>query len=158
MIRNRAKIAKVWQYMNPATKAGDLPMLSRPTLPLLIDINSMKTSINELTPLETEELKVLRDERKDQNREYEKQQSAIENLHTLIHETVSRSYYTYLIKKDTLHDMLAALKQRVGPSDQARELEVKKKLKASVEGHIRHERTSVIGGSSVLGGRQEERS
>ena len=36
--------------------------------------------------------------------------------------------------------------------------EVKKKLKASVEGHIRHERTSVIGGSSVLDGRQEERS
>lgn len=36
--------------------------------------------------------------------------------------------------------------------------EVKKKLKASVEGYIRHERTSVIGGSSVLGGRQEERS
>lgn len=36
--------------------------------------------------------------------------------------------------------------------------EVKKQLKASVEGHIRHERTSVIGGSSVLGGRQEERS
>ena len=36
--------------------------------------------------------------------------------------------------------------------------EVKKKLKASVEGHTWHERTSVIGGSSVLGGRQEERS
>ena len=36
--------------------------------------------------------------------------------------------------------------------------EVEKKLTASVEGHIRHERTSVIGESSVLGGRQEERS
>lgn len=36
--------------------------------------------------------------------------------------------------------------------------EVKKKLKASVEGHILHERTSVVGESSVLGGRQEERS
>ena len=36
--------------------------------------------------------------------------------------------------------------------------EVKKRLKASVEGQIRHERTSVIGESSVLGGRQEERS
>ena len=35
--------------------------------------------------------------------------------------------------------------------------EVKEKLKASVVGHIQHERTSVIGGSSVLGGRQEER-
>ncbi|KAF2127532.1 hypothetical protein P153DRAFT_295156 [Dothidotthia symphoricarpi CBS 119687] len=33
---------------------------------------------------------------------------------------------------------------------------VKRKLKASVGGHIRHERTSVMGGSSVLDGRQEE--
>ena len=36
--------------------------------------------------------------------------------------------------------------------------EVKKKLNDSVEGHLRHERTSVIGGSSVITGRQEERS
>ena len=36
--------------------------------------------------------------------------------------------------------------------------EVEKNLKASVESHIRHERTSVIGESSVLGCRQEERS
>ena len=36
--------------------------------------------------------------------------------------------------------------------------EVKRQLKASVKGHIPHERTSVIGGSSILGGRQEERS
>lgn len=36
--------------------------------------------------------------------------------------------------------------------------EVKKKLKASVEDHILHERTSAIGGSSVLNGRHEERS
>ena len=36
--------------------------------------------------------------------------------------------------------------------------EVKKKLNDSVEGHLRHERTSVIGGSSVLAGRQEGHS
>ena len=36
--------------------------------------------------------------------------------------------------------------------------EVTKMLKASAEGHIQHERTSVIGGSSILSGRQEERS
>ncbi|PQE08186.1 ott like deaminase protein [Rutstroemia sp. NJR-2017a BBW] len=36
--------------------------------------------------------------------------------------------------------------------------EVEKKLKGSVKGHIRYERTSVIGGSSVLDGLQEERS
>ena len=36
--------------------------------------------------------------------------------------------------------------------------EVKEKLKASVEGHISHERTSVIGGSSAFGPHQEESS
>lgn len=36
--------------------------------------------------------------------------------------------------------------------------EVKKKLRASVAGHVRHEQTSVIGGSSVVGGRPEEPS
>ena len=36
--------------------------------------------------------------------------------------------------------------------------EVEKKLKAEVEGPARHERTSVVGGSSVLDGRQEGRS
>lgn len=36
--------------------------------------------------------------------------------------------------------------------------DVKKKLKASVDDHILHERTSVIGGSSVLGARQEKPS
>ena len=36
--------------------------------------------------------------------------------------------------------------------------EVKKRLKASIEGHIKHERTSVIAGSSFLRGRQIERS
>ena len=35
---------------------------------------------------------------------------------------------------------------------------VKNQLTASVKGPIRHERTSVIGGSSILDGRQEERS
>ena len=117
MIRNRAKIAKVWQFIDPSIKAEDLPTLSRPALPLPIQVNSLKTMIIELTPTELEELKVLRDDRKDRNCEYEKQLSAIESLHTLIHETVSRSYYTYLIKKDTLHNMLLALKQRVALSD-----------------------------------------
>jgi hypothetical protein len=80
--------------------------------------------ISELTAAEAEELKILHDDCKDRNCEYEKLQSAIENLRTLIHETVSGSYYTYLIKKDTLHEMLVALKQQVAPSDQARELEL----------------------------------
>jgi hypothetical protein len=117
-------VARVWKFMDPSIKADDLPILSRPAVPMPIDVNPDTTRMSELSPAEREELKFLRDEWKNRNREYEKQQSAIENLHTLIHETVSRSYYTYLIKRDTLHDMLTALKQRVAPSDHARELEL----------------------------------
>jgi hypothetical protein len=112
MIWNWAKIAKVWQFMDLSIKAEDLPILSRPTLPLLRDINPSKTLVIELTPAELEELKVLRHDRK-----YEKQQPVMESLHTLIHKTVSRSYYTHLIKRDTLHEMLVALKQRAALFD-----------------------------------------
>ncbi|KAI9785910.1 MAG: hypothetical protein M1839_008176 [Geoglossum umbratile] len=109
----------VWRFIDPVVLKDNLPILARPTLPLPRGVNPVKTPISELTALETEELNVLRDDRKDRNREYEKQWAPIEILHTLIHETVSRSYYTYLIKKD---DMLVELKQRVAPSDKAREL------------------------------------
>ena len=80
--------------------------------------------IGKLTPEEVEELKALWEECKDWNREYEKQHTAVETLHTLVHETMSKSYYTYLMKKEMLHDMLVALKQRIAPMDQARELEL----------------------------------
>jgi hypothetical protein len=36
--------------------------------------------------------------------------------------------------------------------------EVEKKLKDSIDGHVRHERTSVIGGSSILGDQKEQPS
>ena len=38
------------------------------------------------------------------------------------------------------------------------QVEVEKILKAPLKGHIRHEQTSIVGGSSVLGGRQEGRT
>ena len=124
MIRNWAKIANVWQFIDPTVKKENLATLSRPVLPLPKDVNPAKILISDLTIAEIEELKVLWDKYKDRNHEYEKQQSSIKSLHTLVHETVFWSYYTYLIKKDTLYDMLIALKQWIVPSNQARELEL----------------------------------
>ena len=72
MIQNRAKIANVWQFINPATPKEGLPALSRPALPLPSDVNPTKTLISELTSEEVEELKALREDCKDRNREYEK--------------------------------------------------------------------------------------
>ena len=71
MIRNRAKIAKVWQFMDPSIKAKDLPVLSRPMLPLPRDVNPAKALISDLTEAEVEELRALRNDRKDRNREYD---------------------------------------------------------------------------------------
>jgi hypothetical protein len=124
MIENRARIANVWQFINPTIEKDELPMLTSPTFPMSRDVNPRKSIVSELTPEELEELKALRNNYKIRNREYEQQKSSIESLHTLVHETVSRTYYTYLIKKSTLYDMLQALKQRVAPSDKARELEL----------------------------------
>ncbi|KAI9766049.1 MAG: hypothetical protein M1840_006756 [Geoglossum simile] len=38
-----------------------------------------------------------------------------------LHETISKAYYVYLIDKDTLHEMLSALKERIAPTDRARQ-------------------------------------
>ena len=89
MIQNRAKIAKIWKFIDPATKKEELPKLSRPALPLPQDINPAKTLISQLTSEEVDEPKARRDKHKDRNREYEKQQSTIESLYTLIHKTMS---------------------------------------------------------------------
>ena len=59
MIQNRAKIANVWQYINPSTPKENLPTLTRPALPLPHDVNPTKMLIGKLTPEEVEELKAL---------------------------------------------------------------------------------------------------
>ena len=41
------------------------------------------------------------------------------SMHTLIHEMISKAYYIYLIDKDTLHEILSTLKERIVPTDQA---------------------------------------
>ena len=59
MIRNQAKIANIWQFMDPSVKKENLPTLSRPALPLPKDVNPAKILISNLTVAEIEELKVL---------------------------------------------------------------------------------------------------
>ena len=66
----------------------DLSTLTRLALLLLYNINSIKTLISELALEEVEELKALQEECKDRNCEYEKQQSAVKSLYTLIYKTV----------------------------------------------------------------------
>ena len=89
-------------------------------MPQPTDIDPAKTQMNQLNPNELEQLKALREEWKIQNREYEQQKTITNSMHTLVHETISKAYYVYLINKDTLHEMLTALKERIAPTDRAR--------------------------------------
>jgi len=100
-----------------------LPTPMKTPLPSSTDVNSEKTLIGDLTPVEREELRVLRDERKEENREYERKCLALESLSNLIHDTVSPSYHIYVHDKETVYDILTALKQRIAPTDRAREIE-----------------------------------
>src|SRR5579862_9317234 len=108
MIKNKAKAAGIWKYIDPSIAATDLPAFTRPAMPQTKDIDSTKTQMNQLNPNELEQLKALREEWKIQNREYEQQKTITNSMHTLVHETISKAYYVYLIDKDTLHEMLTA--------------------------------------------------
>jgi hypothetical protein len=116
-------MADIWKFIDPSTSSNELPMPTKAPLPLPTDINLNKTLISELTTEEHEELKTRREERKDHNREYDKHCLALESLSNLIYKSVSRSYYTYLLEKYTIYDMLTALKQRIALTDRARQIE-----------------------------------
>src|SRR5437667_3984614 len=109
MIKNKAKAADIWKYIDPSVNTTDLPQFMRPLMPQPKDIDQAKTSIGQLTPQEIEQLKALRDEWKIQNRENEQQKTSTNSMHNLVHETVSKAYYIYLIDKETPHDMPSAL-------------------------------------------------
>ena len=59
IIRNWAKIANVWQFIDLSVKKENLPTLSRPALPLPKDVNPAKILISDLTIIEIKKLKVL---------------------------------------------------------------------------------------------------
>jgi hypothetical protein len=98
-------------------------MPTKASLPLFTNINLDKTLISKLTTEEHKELKTRREKRKDYNQEYNKHCLALESLSNLIYKSVSQSYYTYLLEKYTIYNMLTALKQRIASTDRACQIE-----------------------------------
>ena len=119
MVRSRAMMVDIWKFIDPSTSRDKLLMPTKAALPLPTNINPNKMLIGKLDVEECEELKTRQDECKDHNQEYDKQYLALESLLNLIHKTVSCSYYIYLLNKNTIYDMLIALKQCITLTDQA---------------------------------------
>ena len=124
VIKSKAIGTKIWEYINPSTAKAELSNLTEPNYPLSSDVNPAKTDPDELSGAEKEQLKRLQAEYKRKISLYERQDTALGNLRTYIQETISRSYLTYTLDCDTAYDMLVKLKQRVAPTDRAREAEM----------------------------------
>ena len=59
MIKNKAKAADVWKFMDPSVNVADLPQFTRPPMPQPKDIDPAKRLMNQLNPNELEQLKAL---------------------------------------------------------------------------------------------------
>lgn len=80
------------------------------------------TSYAALSKDEKDELRILRERYKTVEKEYKKQKAALTSLRSYITGVVARNLNTYILGIDSVYDTLVALKERVAPTDTAREL------------------------------------
>ena len=78
----------------------------------------------DLTDREFEEYKILQHEWAAEKKEYQKKEEALIQLRAKIQETVKRELLVYTFKCETAYDMLVRLKNRLAPTDIAREQEL----------------------------------
>jgi hypothetical protein len=84
----------------------------------------MKTDFAPLTEQETVRFKALFVNYKRLVSKYDQQTIALRGMCTFIQGTISRNYFTFTMNCDMAYDMLAALKKRVAPMNQARKMEL----------------------------------
>ena len=124
VIKSKAIGNKIWEYINPSTVKDELSILTEPSYPLSANVNPAVTDPDKLSRAEKEQLKRLQAEYKRKISLYERQDTTLGNLRTFIQETISRTYLTYTLDCETPYDMLVGLKQRIVPTDRAREVEM----------------------------------
>ena len=59
-IETAAKIAKIWQYVNPETTREAQPALAEPAYPVPSDVKAGAQRLQDLSPVEREELQARR--------------------------------------------------------------------------------------------------
>jgi hypothetical protein len=119
--KDTAQKHELWQYVDPATKAADLPTLMAPTEPQLKDHSNDATSITYLTAAQQKlyQWEYERWERKDLK--YKRQKKALAKFNSEISKTIAAKHF-YLIKsKNTPCERLTTLKKHLAPSDATRQ-------------------------------------
>jgi len=124
IIQDTAKTNKVWQYVDPSKKKGELPKLEPPNRPTPRDVLPTATSIAQLDQNQFAVYSQLYAEYKDDLRIHQKQEQAINNISNYIVRSTSVAYLPLTDGLDTVHERLQALKTALAPTTSGRKHEV----------------------------------
>lgn len=128
--KDTAQKHELWQYVDPATKAADLPTLTAPMEPRLTDHNNDATSIAYLTAPQQKlyQWEYERWERKDL--EFKRQKKALAEFNSEISKTIAAKHLYLIENKDTPYERLTTLKKHLAPSDVTRQRDLIARYKA----------------------------
>jgi hypothetical protein len=113
IIKTRALSGKLWQHLDPSEDT--VPALEEPVATTPAQVNPAKTTVTELTPDESEQYKILRQDYKWERSQYDKKEVALSTLRTAIQSSVSRSCLHYTFDASSACQMLIDLKKRLQP-------------------------------------------
>jgi hypothetical protein len=128
--KDTAQKNELWQYVDPATKAADLPTLLAPIEPQLEDHNEDATSLAHLTAAQQKlfQWEYERWERKDL--EFRRQKKAMAEFNSEIGKTIAAKHLYLIENKDTPYERLTTLKKHLAPSDATRQRDLIARYKA----------------------------
>ena len=131
VIRTAAKVAKVWQYINPETPEHELPTLDEPEEPLFSDVQEGATTMKDLTDIPTREhFKYLHNKYKDQMEIYTKRELSLDSFNTEIQRSIGKGVLTQIRECTTPYEMLVKLRLLYSPTDMTRQQDVRTKYQA----------------------------
>ncbi|KAF1934496.1 hypothetical protein EJ02DRAFT_493128, partial [Clathrospora elynae] len=105
--KDTAQKSKLWQYVNPATKAADLPTLLAPLEPRLMDHNNNATSIAHLTAAQQKLYQWEYEQWEQKDLEFKRQKKALAEFNSEISKTIAAKHLYLIENKDTLKKHLA---------------------------------------------------
>jgi hypothetical protein len=104
--------------------------LSKRERPALTSAKAGAKAYSELSTTEQSYYKIILDEHKENVREFEQQEKALNEIYALISDTLAHPLWTYIRDLDSLYDILRALRKRLEPTSFARKAELSKEYQA----------------------------
>lgn len=125
VIKTMAVSGGVWKYINPDLQT-QIPEPTRPVAPSPAEASSIAdhTTFATLSSDEREIFKLLYNEYKESLSLARQEMETLKAIRNHLVTSVSKDNIVYIETKDTIYDMLVALKKRLAPTDEARKLDV----------------------------------